>query len=75
MDGHRSGLLLPQLEQACRTAEPLEQDVATAVEDKAVLTTQGLGELVKVGAATTAQLVWILGARLPEPESTAQSDE
>lgn len=25
----------------------------------------------KVGAATTAQLVWILGPRLPEPESAA----
>ena len=25
----------------------------------------------KVGAATTAQLVWILAPRLPEPESTA----
>jgi len=25
----------------------------------------------KVGAATTAQLVWILGPRLPEPESGA----
>lgn len=29
----------------------------------------------KVGAATTAQLVWILAPRLPEPEGMAQSDE
>jgi len=29
----------------------------------------------KVGAATTAQLVWILAPRLPEPEGVAQSDE
>ena len=28
----------------------------------------------KVGATTTAQLVWILGPRLPEPESTRQTD-
>ncbi len=27
----------------------------------------------KVGAATTAQLVWILGPRLPEPERPDQS--
>ncbi len=29
----------------------------------------------KVGATTTAQLVWILGPRLPEPEGTAQTDD
>ncbi len=29
----------------------------------------------KVGATTTAQLVWILGPRLPEPEGEAQADE
>ena len=29
----------------------------------------------KVGAETTAQLVWILAPRLPEPEGTAQTDE
>ena len=29
----------------------------------------------KVGAATTAQLVWILAPRLPEPSHPAQSDE
>lgn len=29
----------------------------------------------KVGAATTAQLVWILAPRLPEPDGTAQFDE
>ena len=29
----------------------------------------------KVGATTTAQLVWILGPRLPEPEGMAQTDE
>ena len=29
----------------------------------------------KVGAATTAQLVWILGSRLPEPEGTVPTDE
>jgi len=29
----------------------------------------------KVGAETTAQLVWILGPRLPEPEGGAQTDE
>jgi DNA-binding NarL/FixJ family response regulator len=29
----------------------------------------------KVGAATTAQLVWILAQRLPEPEGMAQTDE
>ena len=29
----------------------------------------------KVGATTTAQLVWILAARLPEPRDVAQSDE
>jgi DNA-binding NarL/FixJ family response regulator len=28
----------------------------------------------KVGAETTAQLVWILGPRLPDPEGTAQAD-
>lgn len=28
----------------------------------------------KVGADTTAPLVWILAARLPEPEATAQGD-
>jgi hypothetical protein len=28
----------------------------------------------KVGATTTAQLVWILGPRLPEPEQTAHGD-
>jgi DNA-binding NarL/FixJ family response regulator len=29
----------------------------------------------KVGADTTAQLVWSLAPRLPEPEGTAQADE
>lgn len=29
----------------------------------------------KVGVATTAQLVWILAARLHEPERTGQPDE
>ena len=29
----------------------------------------------KVGAETTAQLVWILAARLHEPEHLVQSDE
>jgi DNA-binding CsgD family transcriptional regulator len=29
----------------------------------------------KVGATTTAQLVWMLAARLPEPESMAQTDD
>ena len=29
----------------------------------------------KVGATTTAQLVWILAERLPEPEGSARSDE
>ena len=29
----------------------------------------------KVGAETTAQLVWILAPRLPEPESGAHSDK
>jgi DNA-binding CsgD family transcriptional regulator len=29
----------------------------------------------KVGATTTAQLVWMLGSRLPEPESMAGTDE
>ena len=29
----------------------------------------------KVGATTTAQLVWILAARLPEPKGGAQADE
>ena len=29
----------------------------------------------KVGASTTAQLVWILAPRLPEPEAVAQVDE
>jgi DNA-binding NarL/FixJ family response regulator len=29
----------------------------------------------KVGAETTAQLVWILARRLPEPEGRAQPDE
>jgi len=29
----------------------------------------------KVGATTTAQLVWILAPRLPEPEHLAQSDD
>jgi DNA-binding NarL/FixJ family response regulator len=29
----------------------------------------------KVGAATTAQLVWILAPRLPEPEGPMRADE
>jgi DNA-binding NarL/FixJ family response regulator len=29
----------------------------------------------KVGATTTAQLVWVLASRLPEPEGMAQTDE
>ncbi len=29
----------------------------------------------KVGAETTAQLVWILAPRLPEPEGPAKADE
>jgi DNA-binding NarL/FixJ family response regulator len=29
----------------------------------------------KVGAETTAQRVWILGPRLPEPEGMSQPDE
>jgi DNA-binding NarL/FixJ family response regulator len=29
----------------------------------------------KVGAATTAQLVWILAPRLPDPEGMAQPDD
>lgn len=29
----------------------------------------------KVGAATTAQLVWMLAPRLPEPDGMAQADE
>jgi len=29
----------------------------------------------KVGAETTAQLVWILAPRLPEPEGSMQADE
>jgi DNA-binding NarL/FixJ family response regulator len=29
----------------------------------------------KVGATTTAQLVWILATRLPVPEAMAQTDE
>ena len=29
----------------------------------------------KVGAATTAQLVWMLAPRLPEPEGAAHTDE
>jgi DNA-binding NarL/FixJ family response regulator len=29
----------------------------------------------KVGAETTAQLVWILAPRLPEPEGQAPTDE
>ncbi len=29
----------------------------------------------KVGAETTAQLVWILGPRLPEPEGEVQTGE
>ena len=29
----------------------------------------------KVGAVTTAQLVWILAPRLPEPEGGVQTDE
>ena len=29
----------------------------------------------KVGAATTAQLVWILAPRLPEPEDGVRTDE
>ncbi len=29
----------------------------------------------KVGAETTAQLVWILAERLPEPERAAETDE
>ncbi len=29
----------------------------------------------KVGATTTAQLVWILARRLPEPEAAVQTEE
>ena len=29
----------------------------------------------KVGASNTAQLVWILASRLPEPETMAESDD
>ncbi|MBF6606518.1 MAG: hypothetical protein IVW53_13170 [Chloroflexi bacterium] len=29
----------------------------------------------KVGARTTAELVWILGPRLPEPNDTAPADD
>ena len=29
----------------------------------------------RVGAVTTAQLVWILSPRLPEPEGRARADE
>jgi len=29
----------------------------------------------KVGAETTAQLVWILEPRLPEPDGVGQTDE
>ena len=29
----------------------------------------------KVGATTTAQLVWVLAPRLPDPERGAQTDE
>ena len=29
----------------------------------------------KLGATTTAQLVWILAPRLPEPEGVTQTDE
>jgi hypothetical protein len=29
----------------------------------------------KVGATTTAQLVWILAPRLPEPEGAAADDD
>jgi len=29
----------------------------------------------RVGAETTAQLVWILAPRLPEPEDVAQADD
>lgn len=29
----------------------------------------------KVGVTTTAQLVWILAERLPEPQGTGQTDE
>ena len=29
----------------------------------------------RVGATTTAQLVWILAPRLPEPDGRAQTDE
>ncbi|HEX8938832.1 MAG TPA: LuxR C-terminal-related transcriptional regulator [Candidatus Limnocylindrales bacterium] len=29
----------------------------------------------RVGATTTAQLVWMLAERLPEPESTVQEEE
>ena len=29
----------------------------------------------KVGAVTTAQLVWILAPRLPEPEGVVQTDD
>jgi hypothetical protein len=30
---------------------------------------------IKVGAATTAQLVWILARRLPEPRDEMRSDD
>jgi len=33
------------------------------------------GARSRVGASTTAQLVWILAPRLPEPEGEAQADQ
>jgi len=40
-----------------------------------VVTSRAANARPKVGAVTTAQLVWILAPRLPEPEGMAQTDE
>ena len=58
--------------------------VLVAVSEKAGAHRLGLSHSVKhhlanarskVGATTTAQLVWILAPRLPGPDGAAQADE
>lgn len=75
--------------RSCGTATDRELAVVAAViaagSEKAAAHRLGLSHSTvkhhlanarsKVGAAITAQLVWILAPRLPEPEGIAQTDE
>ena len=68
-----------------RWSDPLCLPVPPAGSEKAAAHRLGLSHSTvkhhlanarsKVGVATTAQLVWILAPRLPEPESRADADD